>query len=168
MKTGIICRLIGLAIFSAAAIGCGVIPSAYRGKFQDNAKGAVLELKAGDGMLMLAGGSVMESKAKNLKFEQLMKGQQGIYVSENPAVDGALDVYWVNPDVTTKQQDGDLAWYKSEVVYTVLNVKVKAVDEIELLRCQDGTILLDLPTKRWQVGCPANPEYYKFQRVSEK
>ncbi|OFZ18961.1 MAG: hypothetical protein A2X94_13510 [Bdellovibrionales bacterium GWB1_55_8] len=158
---------IGLALV-VIGTACGVIPSEYRGEFRDSESGASLKLKGRKGVFQTADGRKIESKAKDLEFEKLAQAQGGIYVSSDPGSDSILEVYWVSPDVASRQEAAQLVWFRSEVIYTELNLKTKdKVNTLEFFHCREGTILLDLPTKRWQMGCPGNADYLRMQRVKD-
>lgn len=159
-------RTIFAAIIVMVGVGCGAVPSAYRGEFQDAAKGVRLELEARKGVFQDAQGKKIDSKASDLKFESLEKGIAGIYVSTSPVSENKLEVYWVNPDLSTRQEAAGLVWVSSEVIYTLFDLSQKDdVREIELSHCEKGTVLLDTLSQRYQIGCPAEIEFYKLTRV---
>ncbi len=154
----------GAATFGA----CGVIPHAYQGNFVDDATGAKLELKSGEGTLTTANGRVVPAKADRLTFEKLQKGEPGIYAQVNEDSKNLLEVYWIAPRPATRQEAGGLIWLETEALYTLMNLKEKdEIGNFEVSHCENGTVLLDPSTKRWQIGCPAGVLRYQFRRVQK-
>ena len=155
--------LVGLL---SVASGCGVIPHAYQGKYVDDGNGVKLELKTSEGMLQLASGRTLQTKAENLSFDKLQQGIAGIYVILNPASKDILEIHWISPRAETRREEGGLIWFESEVLYSFLDLNSRdTVDSLALVHCENGTVLLDPPTKRWQIGCPAGALTYQLRRA---
>ena len=164
MKQKWVLKAVLATILLATSSACGVIPSEYRGKYQDS-NGARLELKSRKGVFQDASGRKIVAKADDLKFENLLKGEAGIYVSPNTVSGDKLELYWVNPAIETRQEAEGLVWFNSEIIYTLFDMNQKEkVSEIEFYHCGDGTVLLDTAQKLWQIGCPANPDFYRLVR----
>ena len=156
--------LLGAVVLSTAA--CGKIPSAYQGDFADSAQGAKLTLGGDSGKLTTSDGRELEAKADDLTFDKLQEGSTGIYLSKNSANDQLTDVYWIAPNMATKQTGGGLVWFTSEVIYTIMDAKRSdKVPNIEFFHCKDGMVILDSNTKRFQLGCPAGPVRYNMVRT---
>lgn len=157
-----------IVALAAIATGCGVIPSEYRGEFRDASSGASLELKGKKGEFRTSDGRTITAKAKDLEFEKLVQAEAGIYVSTDAGQKDVLEVYWVSPDGASRQEAAQMVWFRSEVFYTELNLNTKdKVKTLEFFHCREGSVLLDMPTKRWQVGCPDHPTYFKMERVKD-
>lgn len=158
--------LASLVVTLALTSGCGVIPRAYQGTFIDETNGAKLELKGGEGILQTSSGKVIQAKAEALTFEKLQQGTAGIYVIANPTSKDLIEIHWIGPRPETKKEAGGLTWFESEVLYTFLDIKSRdKADAIELAHCENGTVLLDPLTKRWQIGCPAGTLAYFLKRA---
>lgn len=167
MKTQIMKVLLTLSI-AMTAVGCGVIPSEYRGTFRDSASGTTLVLKAKGGVFTDAQGKSTKAKAQDLKFENLAKGQAGIYVSANSSDKNALEVFWIAPNMETRQEAVGVVWFQSEVIYSLLNMEQKGkASAIDIMRCEKGTVMLDMPNRRFEIGCGANPESFRLSRVKK-
>lgn len=161
-------KLLLLCAVVLTTVACGKIPEAYRGKFEDREQGAKLELTGTEGKLETKDGRVLESKAEDMSFEALSEGKQGIFVSTNPSNENMVDVFWVNPNLASKQAVEGFVWYQSEVIYTVMDTKrEEKVPNIHLIHCRDGMVMLDMATKRMQLGCPEGPINYNMIRIAE-
>ena len=148
---------------------CGVIPESYRGDFEDASAGIKVTLEANKGKMQFSDGQILESDASDLTFEQLLAGKAGIYVSKNPTNENLLDVFWIRPNLASRQESAGLVWYQSEVLYGLMDASRKdPVISVALVHCVDGGVMLDGPTQNWQVGCPAAPKNYQLSRVSKK
>lgn len=163
-------KLLLLCAVVLTTVACGKIPEAYRGTFEDRDQGVKLTLGGGEGTLeSTRDGRKLEAKAEDLTFEGLTEGKPGIYVSTNPSNERMMDVYWVNPNLPTKQAVEGFVWYQSEVIYTIMDAKrEEKVPNIQLIHCRDGMVMLDLATKRMQLGCPAGPVNYNAVRTESK
>lgn len=156
--------LIGVVVLSTVA--CGKIPSAYQGDFVDAAQGAKVSLGGDSGTLSTSDGRALEAKANDLNFDNLQEGKVGIYLSQNSANGNLTDVYWIAPNMATKQEAAGLVWFSSEVMYTIMDSKREdKVASIEFFHCKDGMVMLDTSTKRFQLGCPAGPLHYNMVRA---
>lgn len=147
-------NILVLGGLSLALAACGKIPKSYQGDFQDTQSGVSLKLESDKGTLSTATHSV-SAKADDLKFDALMKGQGGIFIRPSANDKKTMDVYWINPDVSTLQNQNGFVWYKSEVIYTEMDTREDKVNQIHLLHCLDGAVELDSQTQNVEVGCPA-------------
>jgi len=112
---------------------------------------------------------VHESKAEDKSYDAMAEGKAGIFVSTNPSNERMTDVFWVNPNLASKQAVEGFVWYQSEVIYTVMDAKrEEKVPSIQLIHCRDGMVMLDIASKRMQLGCPAGPVNYNAIRVKEE
>ncbi len=157
---------IAWAILALSVSACGKIPSAYQGDFVDSATGTRLELSGGSGTLTFPGGRKLEAGSIDLKWDALLEGKPGIYISKAKGADERwLDLYWVNADLSSKREEAGLIWYTAEVLYTMADTKAKdKVATIPMFHCMQGTVMLDSVQKLWQVGCPAGATRYAMQR----
>jgi hypothetical protein len=149
-------------------VGCGTIPSAYRGNFEDSANNVQLTLEASGGVFTTADGRKLIADTQSLNADNLIEGQPGIYTTLNPAYQNRLEIYWINPDLSTRKEEGGLMWFNAEVFYTLLDIRQEdTVNEMEFFHCDIGKVMIDMPTQRWQIGCPADPDYYRLVRIPE-
>jgi len=161
------CLLMVLVVLSAVA--CGKIPDAYQGNFEDTTQGASISLSGNGGVFTTSDGRKLESDATDLSFENLQEGKTGIYVNANSQDNKLLDIFWIAPNIASKQEGGGMVWFQSEVIYTLMDSKKEnAVPNIEFFHCKDGTVMLDISTQKFQLGCPANPLHYNMLRKKEK
>ena len=149
---------------------CGQsIPDAYRGSFVDSKTGARLQLDSGSGSYSEVSGRKLESKTAELAFVDLRKGQSGVYMRDLPANQNIAELYWVNPDLSTKQEAGGVEWFRAEVFYFRMDKTVKdRVNIIQTVHSLEGIVSLDVPTSQWQIGWPAGSDLLQFKRVSER
>ena len=162
--------IFSVCIFASAC--SGMVPRAYQGKFVDASQGAELELKAGEGTLKMSSGRQIQAKSDALDFDKLSKATAGIYLNQNAVDKSKLEVYWIGPKAETRKEEGGLVWFESEVLYTLMDTRARRFNEgdvssFDLTQCENGTLLLDPSTKRWEIGCPAGPLLYHLTRVQE-
>ncbi len=151
-----------LALLSA----CGGIPSAYQGEFRDDALGANLKLSGSEGTFSEATGVLVKTPAMALAFEALQKGKPGIYLRKNPMREDLIDIYWIQPRFTEKQEAGGLLWYPTDVYYTLVSTAQEdKVNELRMIYSRNALVTLEPSTKSWQVGWAANPTEFKFRRT---
>lgn len=166
MKSNFKLSLMGI-IFALALSACGKIPEAYQGNFIDAATGTKLSLEASAGQINTTEGRVIKSDANDLDFDSLVKGKPGIYV-RTTTNSNKIEVFWLLPNVATKKQEAEFAWMEAEVFYTRMNIKANdKAQQIKMLHCTNGMILLDMPTKSWNGGCPAESQELDFRRTDK-
>jgi len=166
MQMSTLTKFLLLGLVAGALSACGVIPKAYRGEYVDEAKGARIQLQSKKGRFIGADGAKVEAKALDLGFDGLSEGKSGIYVAPNPVQGSVLDVFWIEPAAATRQSAGGLVWFEADVLYAGLDAaKGSKVSSFDVMRCAQGTVLLDTQTRHWQVGCPAETESFHFVRV---
>ncbi|MCM2323561.1 MAG: hypothetical protein NDJ90_09910 [Oligoflexia bacterium] len=154
-----------ILILAIAASACGKVPKGYNGDFVDATTGAKLTLKGSEGSLATSDGRVIEAKAQTLDFEALIEGKPGIYLRPLADDDSRMEVFWIFPQLETRKQEYDFVWVQAELLYSRFNAKQEEkVQQFKMIHCRDGMILLDLPTKTWNGGCPAGTIEYDFVR----
>ena len=162
-------KLIGSLALLVALSACGKIPSSHQGDFVDAPTGTKLKLGSGSGTLTFPDGRLLESKAQDLKFEALLKAQTGIYVevpSEANPDRKEADLFWLSPNAESRREEAGLIWFDSEVLYSRIAMKEKEkVEAIDMFHCTNGSVLLDTVSKRFQIGCPVDPDEYHLKRV---
>jgi hypothetical protein len=159
-------KLLGLGVLALLLGACGGIPAAYQGQFQDESLGAQLKLGGAEGTFTEPSGMIIKTPAMALSFEALMKGKPGIYLRKNPMREDLIDIYWVQPQFSSKQEAGGLVWYPAEVYYTLVSKNQKEkVSSIKMVHSETGMITLEPATKSWQVGWPASPVEYNLRRI---
>lgn len=157
--------VLGVTLLVALS-ACGKVPGAYQGKFKDATTGASLVMEQGGGTLRTSSGREIKAEAKDMEFDQLLEGRAGIYMSKNPTAKTMMDIFWISPKLQTRQSRGGLVWFESEVVHAMLDLEAREkVPFLELIHAESGLVTLDLSTKRWQIGWPANPVHYRMERI---
>jgi hypothetical protein len=160
-------KVLMTAAFAGLAMGCENLPSAYQGDFVDLASGAKLTLNGGDGVLHLADGRKLESRRDQFKFKNLKEGRPGIFVGRNTRNESLMDIFWVNPNLATREEVEGFVWFQSEILYTIADTRLKdKVSSVQFIHCTDGQMTLDATTRKLQLGCPAGAKNYMFVRKS--
>lgn len=178
--------LIGLALGVLLSGSCSQIPSNYRGEYIDAGKGASLNLESGKATFKFNDGRVVESKVRDLKyvgeslhpsedqalevndaFNELMNGQQALYASQNTSSKTKTDLFWVLPNVESRQTQAQFTWFRAEVFFTVLDQDENANSsgQIKLLYCSNGHVMLNTLTRQIQGGCPPGSIYFDMNKV---
>jgi hypothetical protein len=81
--------------------------------------------------------------------------------------DKIQEVFWIVPDVASKQSTPELVWYKSEFMYTRMNTDQKdPLPALQLEYCKDGWVMLAPSTQQLQGGCGANSVPLTMGRVN--
>jgi hypothetical protein len=142
---------------------CGKIPKGYQGEYTDAASGATLKLEASEGTLKTSDGRELKGKAEDADFDALLQGKQAIYLSE--LKNNNVDVFWLVPNMATRQESAGYVWFVSEVIYTQMNAKQEEkVGGINFFHCKDGHVMLNTATKEMNLGCPAGPAVFNMIR----
>ncbi|HAR42785.1 MAG TPA: hypothetical protein DCS07_09195 [Bdellovibrionales bacterium] len=165
MKTKLM-KLVLVVALAFGATACSKIPAAYRGTFEDRSLGAKLTLKSTAAQLAFADGRVIQAKAEDLNLAAITEGKAGIFVRENSADLDLLEVFWINPNLASKQGFEGFVWFESELLYTLMNTKTTdSVPSLQLLHCTNGTVMIDVATQALQMGCPAGSAELKMVRL---
>lgn len=159
-------KILLLTVIATGSVACGKIPAAYQGVFVDQAQGVKITLTGSGGSIETnSDGRKFEAKAEEYTFDNLMAGKAALYVGVNPSNQNMSDVWWINPDLATKQSVEGFVWFQTEAIYTLLDTKREdKVPSVQFFHCRDGVMMLDVATKRVQIGCPAGPRYYNLVR----
>ena len=159
-------KIIVLAIITSGVISaCGGIPAAYRGKYLDPATGTKLELTRSSGTFE-SNGRALSAQTEVLDFEKLLAAETGIYMDQDPNDAKYFKIYWIHPNITTRQEAAGLVWYQAEILYTAMDsTREQPVDQILIIYSKDGWIMLDLVRKKPQIGWSANPASYDMRRL---
>lgn len=156
---------LGSVILLAQACG-DEVPKSFRGNFQDNDSGTTLTLKASSGTFDTGEGRILSASRSDLGFEDLLAGKPGIYTRFNPVNQKIYEVYWIQANEGTRDRGGDLEWFDAEILYFHMNIENEGpVEVIELIHAEEGTVMLDLKKKRWQMGWPADAPLLQMRRV---
>lgn len=160
-------KLLALSLFVAASLSaCGKIPEGYRGDFADQVTGAKLTIGGSEGELVLNNGRSLKATADTLQFDALLEGKPGIYLRSTSDNAEEMEVFWLFPRKESRKQEADFVWVEAEVMYSRMNAKDKdKVQQFRMLHCENGMLLLDLPTKSWNGGCPDGSTLYDFVRT---
>jgi len=159
-----------LSVLGLLIGACGSnVPPSFRGQFVDARTGSKLELSSDSGTFTDSTGRVVKADKKQLDFEDLQKGKAGIYMRQNPVNKNLLELYWVQPNLATKEEAGGMEWFHAEVLYFRMDIRTEEkVDLITSVHSLEGVVTLDIPTKLWQIGWPAGSEVFEFKRVAKK
>lgn len=161
-------RLVVILLGFTALVGCKGIPNAYLGLYKDSSRQVELELSTYEAKLRLADGRKLSAKLEEMKFELLIKGQRALYARPNGRNEDLVEIFMVDPNLSTRQEANGLIWYESEIVYTLVNSKDEsAAKNISLAHCQRGMVLLDLATNRIRIGCPENPDRFELTKTRD-
>jgi hypothetical protein len=157
------------ALVLVALSSCGKVPTAYRGAYIDQASGTKLELDGREGKWTEAGGREITAKADSLQFEALAQAKPGIYTRAVAGDDKLMELFWIVPDVASRQEVSGFAWFTAEIVYTRLQSDAKdPVPTLTVEHCRNGMLMLDLPTQTWSGGCGPEAVPMNFTRAAEK
>jgi len=158
-------KLLSALFVTFALSACGNIPEAYRGKFHDMATGADLTLESNKGTMVLSATRALQADASKLDFDSLVEGKPGIYVRPLEDNKDVIEVFWIYPRKETRHEDSGFVWEDAEVIYARMDTKAKdKVQQLKMMHCEDGQIMLDLPSKWWNGGCPASSTTFDFVR----
>lgn len=148
---------------------CGKIPKEFRGRYIDDTHGMTLELKAQGGAWAKEGGAPREFQAKAMKVESLARGESGIYLRSIGDEDsGSLEVFWVQPDPSTIQEQYGFVSLRAQILYTRFKLGNRIFTDSILARfCDEGQILVDRSTQAFTGGCPADSILLQLRRVPE-
>ncbi len=165
-KMTVVNLILGAAVILLTT-ACGKIPKAYQGDFVDAATGTTLKLESNEGTLKAADGTELKGKAEDADFDALLDGKPAIYLSTLPG--NNVDVFWVVPNLSTRQEREGRVWYVSDIIYMQMNSKQESqVNNLTMFRCKNGQVSLDKSTKEFVPGCPAAPQYFNMVRAGEK
>ena len=144
---------------------CGKIPDAYRGDYVDPAQGATMNLTGTEGAVTLQGGRQLKANAEPLEFDALSQAKPGIYLRTLVFDPNVLEVFFLFPKNESRKEESGFVWMESEIFYSRMNAQQEnAVPEIKMLYCERGTLLLDVPSKTWNGGCPPLSTQFEFKR----
>lgn len=145
-------------ILVLALQACGnQVPGGFRGQYVDASTGATLELNAQSGTFVTPQGRSIAGSRLELGFTELQKGKPGLYMRPNPINKDIIEVFWLEPRMETLQEAGQMQWFESTVIYLRLPAKTtEKQEQINLVYTEIGTVMLDVPTRQWQVGWPAD------------
>lgn len=164
LKTNI--QVLLATALTLSGVACNEIPKAYRGSFQDRATGTQLQLKASKGLITFTDGRSMQVKATALTFQGLSEGKTGIFVRPNPTHSQMTEMFWVNPRISTRQENQGFVWFESEVLYTLMDNRSKEqISSFDIISCTNGTVMLDTTTQELEVGCPSGPMTFSMERT---
>lgn len=151
-----------------ATVGCKGIPNAYLGEYQDSNRQVKLELDTYEGTLRFADGRKVSAKLEELKYDLLKDGKRALYARPSSRDEKMIEIFLVQPNMSTRQEGGGLLWYESEIVFSLINSKDdNAAKNITLVHCQRGVVLLDTQTQRVQLGCPEGPERIDLKKTKD-
>jgi hypothetical protein len=159
--------LSGLAVLMLGACGMEV-PESYRGEFVEASTGLSLKLESKKGTLSNAAGVLREQAVRELKFDEILKAQSGIFMRAVPGDEKAFDVFMLSPKPETRKEGGGLVWMEAELQYGRFRSDIKEkVAQIQILQTQEALIQLDLVDKKWQIGWPPGALILNFVRKPE-
>lgn len=156
-------RLAAVAAFAAVALaGCGDdndnVPKTYQGTFQGQSDqgGVSLTLTGSDASLSIEG-KTLKGPVNPIDYDKLLNAQAGFYIYQENDKDKVMDVYWVTPDAASKKEAGGLIYYTTDIVYMQIDLNLKdAAPSVTIVHADQGTVMLDTATKKWEAGWPAH------------
>ncbi|MBL7715687.1 MAG: hypothetical protein JNL01_09485 [Bdellovibrionales bacterium] len=146
------------------------LPADTKGKYSSADGKITMEIKGSKAKVTFADGHTLEAKATDLSVQILSEAKAGMYLQNSPTDENILEVFWVNPDRKTLQEQSDFVWMKSEVLIARLPKKVSKgkMQEVQILHCVDGQVLVDRPTGLYEGGCPQDTYPTLLSRVSKR
>ena len=175
-KTSLIRKisLVGVAWVLAVGVGCGKIPREYRGTYTGTEivggvpKTVSLTLNKNSGIFQ-ADGLLLNTKSKSSMFDELSRGEPGIFLQaaeENP---GKLTFRWIRPDsYPTRQEEAGLLWFQGAMVQALLDPERKEpTQSLEILICPVAEVTLNTSVKGIQAGCKSGGHNVVMKRIVE-
>jgi len=151
-----------LFLFSAC------VPAEYKGSYRDGRTGATLELKGTSATFTSADGKSRKASKSPLKFKELLKAEEGIFMRESPVNKELLEIFWVRPDSRTLKEQESLVWFNAEVIHLRLRKDLRdKAQELTLLHSMSGQVTLDRTTELVQIGWAPSPSLYTMRRVQD-
>ncbi len=156
---------LSICLLSLLMGACGKIPKAYRGSFVDASTGSRLDLEASGGSLTTPEGRVQSLKAQAIALEELAQGKPGLYVQALGKNSDTLEIFWISPEVHTRQEEFGLVFMSAEILYTQMDSSKKdQVSQIRARHCVNGQLSVDLTSKSFNGGCPGDSRLMDFVR----
>lgn len=152
-----------------AASACK-LPADAKGKFRSADGSITMEIKRNKAKVTFADGHSLEAKAEDLSVSILSEAKAGMYIQTSPTDSNILEIFWVNPDRGTRQEQSDFVWMQSEVLILRLPKKISKgkMQDVQILHCVDGQVLVDRPTGLYEGGCPQDTYPTLLSRVSKR
>lgn len=148
--------------------GCRGIPNEYTGEYEDSTRRVKLELSSYEGTIQFADGRSFNAKLEDLNYEKMKDGKRAIYARPNSKNQDLVEIFMVEPDLSSKQESQGLTWFQSEIVYSMIDTKnASASRSITLVHCRQGVVMLDRQSQQVQLGCPENPERITLQKTRD-
>lgn len=168
MNTSMKLKLAATSLFMMALFSCNDVPSEYRGTFIDQPSGTQLTLGSSDATLNSAG-RALKADVDSVDLNDLAAGKPGLYTRASQSNENVIELIWVIPDVASRKENSNFVWFKAEFLYLRMNSEEKnPVQSVQVEHCTDGDLMLDLPTKNWNGGCPENTQVMTMQRYNPK
>ncbi len=165
LMNGLSAVMIAAGLMGAAYAGESV-PKGYYGEFRDSANGATASIGKKEVKLTLPGGSSFKAKPEELSIKNLTRGEANAYLSKHESDGDLLDFFWVLPIPNSRHEEGPFVWYGAELIQGLMDKDMKdPVANVELFHCREGYVVIDVPTKRWEIGCPAGPDFFQLLRT---
>ncbi len=149
-----------LVIGSLAALATGMsackLPSDYRGTFTDGSTTLKVSMSLNKATLTLPDGRKIEAKAEDLEIDAIASGRAGLYIRDNASDSNLLDILWIQPKGGSLHNEQDFVWMDAEVAITRMTKKQQGkAQDIIVLHCDNGQVMVDKPTGMYNGGCPA-------------
>jgi hypothetical protein len=172
MKTLKWTNLLLSGLLLIAVSSCGKIPKGYQGTFKDAVTGTQLTLDDSSGKWVETGGRAIEAKAVDAKLDDLAQGKPGLYMMPVEGNDKIQDVFWIVPDMSTKQSAEQYGvkyvWFNAERINTRMYMDQKdELPKIQLEYCKQGQVLLNLATQEIRGGCGPDAVQMTLERVTK-
>lgn len=156
----------GLLIALVVTAGCKGVPQAYQGEFEDKTNNIHLELAWNKAAISMSGRNI-ENKLAEFKIEDLQAGKAQVYAREHAANKDLIELFWVLPNMSTKQEGGGMTWYEAEIFVSLADANLQSVTELKLLHCARGMVLIDTVTSQSQIGCPGSADHWSLKKTKD-
>jgi hypothetical protein len=152
-----------LLALSMVLVACDKVPSTYVGNYSDT----ISKLSIGGGAASFTSqDSSISSELRDLTIAELKKGSKAAYMVADSVDKSMVKIYFVSPNIDTKEEGGGMLWYQSEVAIVAINTKAKGpVTHLNVAHCKDGAVSVDTTENRWQIGCSGNASELDLKRL---
>lgn len=152
-----------LALSACGKNGTG-IPKPYQGTFVDASNTTTMTIQK-DSAALVTPDTNISAKVQKLSYDKLIGGQSGFFLRQKVGTN-LIEVFWITPDTTSRNEAGGIIYFTSDIVYIQLDPTVK--DKVQLLtviHSKAGSVMLDTVTKTWQAGWPAEVQELSLMRA---
>jgi hypothetical protein len=125
-------------------------------------------LDSSSGKYTETGGREISAEADSLQFDALTQAKAGLYTRPVAGNDKMMELFWIVPDVASRQENSGFVWFNSEILYTRMATEAKdPVAAIQVEHCKNGVLMLDVASQTWNGGCGADTVPMTFTRAKQ-